>query len=241
MDNLDDIEKFFSGSPGPAGTEEFEKRIENDPDFADDVAAYLSILHIARSKSREEKKRHFREIYQKDHSVPQIPVRKMAYMMAAAAVVIGLIFGVYILVKPVSPQQLANTYISEHFQTLGVTMGTERDGLQTGLRLYNEQKTSEALVQFEQVIRSDSTNFTAKEYAGLAALRLKDYDKALHWFKALENQNGLYANPGLFYQSLTLMERNQPGDESGAKQMLQLILQHDLEGKETAKQWLKKL
>jgi hypothetical protein len=241
MDNLDDIEKFFTSSLDPAETREFEKRIETDPDFADEVATYLSILHIVRDQSREEKKRHFRDLYKKEHSIPHIPVRKLAYFIGAAAVVVGLIFGVYILVKPVSPQQLANTYITEHLQTLGVTMGNKGDDLQTGLRLYNDGKTAEALRQFELIIRSDSANFTAKEYAGLAALRLKDYDKALSWFEALETHDGLYANPALFYQSLTLMERNQPGDESRAKQILQQIVERDAEGKETAVEWLKKL
>lgn len=241
MDNLDYIDQFFNSSPGLTETREFEKRIEADPEFADEVAAYLSILQTAREESRAEKKRQFREIYKKEHAVPHIPVRKLAYFIAAAAVVVGIIFGVYIFVKPVSPQQLANTYIREHLQTLSVTMGDGRDSLQQGLRLYNDGKTQEALQQFEQIVASDTANFMAKEYAGLSALRLKDYDKALTWFEALESHDGLYANPALLYQSLTLLERNQPGDESRAKQILQQIVARDEEGKETAQDWLKKL
>jgi hypothetical protein len=37
------------------------------------------------------------------------------------------------------------------------------------------------------------------------------------------------------------MDRNQPGDVAKAKQLLQQIVQNDLEGKETAQDWLKRL
>ncbi|HEY4966052.1 MAG TPA: hypothetical protein VII28_06620, partial [Puia sp.] len=73
--------------------------------------------------------------------------------------------------------------------------------------------------------------------AGLAALRLKDYNKALIYFRQLETYT-LLSNPALLNQAITLMIRNQPGDADSAKQLLQRVVQKDQEGKEDAEQWL---
>jgi hypothetical protein len=70
---------------------------------------------------------------------------------------------------------------------------------------------------------------------------LQKYDKALLYFKQLETYTGLYANPALFYQPLTLMERNRTDDAAKTKQLLEQVVQNDLEGKDAAQKWLRKL
>ena len=42
MDNLDYIESYFTNVLAPDQAREFEKRIESDPVFAEEVAFYLS-------------------------------------------------------------------------------------------------------------------------------------------------------------------------------------------------------
>ena len=247
MDNLDYIEDYFTNTPGPELVREFENRIQTDSEFAEEVAFYLSALKTATEISREEKKSQFRELYQHKQNAPNetrirnMPARrKLVYSIAAAAVVAGIIFGTYIMTRPVAPQSLAKHYINEQLQTLSVTMSGKSDSIQTGLRLYNDGKPAAALVQFETIIQSDSSNFTAKKYAGLSALQLKEYDTALSWFGQLDTYN-LYSNPAQFYTALTLMERNNEGDVPKAKILLQQIAQNNLEGKETAQEWLKKI
>ena len=250
MDNTDYIESYFTNELVPDQAREFEKRIESDPVFADEVAFYLSALTVSKELAHDEKKEHFKTLYEENSIRSQIPVRnisakhpfrKLIYYMVAAAIVAGIVFGTDILISSASPQKLADRYEKEYLEKLGVTMSGRSDSLQDGLRLYNEGKPSEALIQFEKIIRSDSSNFTAKTYAGISALRLKEYDKALAWFEELETYSGLYANPALLYQALTLMERNQSGDEARVKQLLQRIVQNNLEGKQTAQKWLRKL
>jgi tetratricopeptide (TPR) repeat protein len=257
MDNTDYIESYFTNELIPQQAREFETRIESDPAFAEEVAFYLSTLNISREVSQSEKKEQFKIIYRDNKTgnqglIRNIPVthpsrnasgkalvRKLVYYIATAAVITGIIFGVYTFTNNVSPQQKASRYEKEKLQTLGVNMGGKSNSMQTGLDLYNKGKTAEALLQFERIIQSDTTNFTAKENAGLAALRLKKYDKALAWFKELESYSANYANPALFDQALTLMNRNQPGDNEKAKQLLQRVVQNDGQEKETAQEWLR--
>jgi len=241
MDNLDYIESYFTKSPGLAETREFENRIGTDPAFAEEVAYYLSVLQVARQDAQEEKKRHFKEIYQKQRFTASVPVRKLVYYIAAAAVVTALIFGLYVFVQPPSPQQLAKQYEQANLQSLGVSMSGNSDPLETALGVYNDGKTSEALSMFEKIIQADTSYYTAKKYAGIAALRLKKYDSAIQWFEALDTYTGLHSNPAKFYLALTLMERNQSGDIAKAKDLLQQVVQDDGEEREIAQEWMMKM
>jgi tetratricopeptide (TPR) repeat protein len=241
MDNLDYIENYFANVPGADLTREFEERIKSNPGFAEEVAFYLAAQGVSKEASGLIRKQRFKEAYQKNRVIRSVPIRKLVYYIATAAVVSGLIFGTYTFLKPVSLQQLAAQYEKEHLQTLPVTMSGRIDSLQTGLRLYNEGKYSEALTQFENIIQSDTSAFTAKEYAGISALRLKEYDKALSFFQQMETHKNFFSNRGQFLEAITLMERNLPADAAKAKQLLQNIVSNDLDGKESAEEWLKKM
>jgi hypothetical protein len=70
-------------------------------------------------------------------------------------------------------------------------------------------------------------------------LRLGEYDKAISYFSQLGAYK-LYRNPGKFYQAVTLMKRNQPGDKERARDFLQEVVDNELEGSLVAEQWLRK-
>src|ERR1700748_1176056 len=132
MTDLDYIEDYFTNTPGDNLTREFEERIKSDPGFAEEVAFYLAAHEVAKEASGLEKKQRFKETYQENRITRTVPVRKLVYYIAAAAVVAGLIFGTYNFFSPVSTQQLAGQYEKEHLQTLPVTMSGRTDSLQMG-------------------------------------------------------------------------------------------------------------
>jgi len=245
LDTLLYIDTYFSTEPSPGTKEEFEKRITEDPAFAEEVAFYLSAKQAATEQLTEEKNERFKDVYahykKTNKTTIQKPViRKLWPYIAAAAIITGIIFGRAVFFTAASPEQLADKYIKDNFQTLGVTMSSKEDSLQTGLRLFNDGKLNEALTQFESIANRDTSSPEAKKYAGIVSLRLQRYDKAITYFTQLGNTIQLYANPGKLYQALTLLKRNQPGDKQAAKVLLQQVVQFDLEGKETAKELLDK-
>jgi tetratricopeptide (TPR) repeat protein len=243
MEGLEYIDDYFKGELPADETERFENKIAGEPAFAGEVAFYLSVLQAAKELSAEEKVRRFREIYlqQGNTGTQASPVRRLWPRIAVAAIVAGIIFGLFIFTRPASPQQLADHYIQQHFQNLAVTMSSRENSMQTGLRLNNEGKLAAALEQFEKILQSDTADFTAKENAGIVSLRMENYDKALDYFRQLEKYTGNYTNPAKFYEALTHMKRNRPGDEQQAKQLLQQVVENDLEGKDDAALLLKKL
>ena len=238
------IEAFFNEELSAERKKEFEQKIVADPVFAEEVAFYLSSKQAAHEEMKEEREK-LRLLYNQrkhsNHIVRPQPalVRRLLPWAAAAAVLVAIVFSWYAWFKPVSPAGMAEKYIAENFQTVPVTMGDKEDRLQTGLSLYNEGKPDEALKQFENLVLTDTAFPDAKKYAGIVSLRLGQYDKAINYFSQLSNYT-LHANPGKFYQALTLMRRNQPGDTEMAKQLLQQVVDNDLEGKKEAEKWLEK-
>jgi tetratricopeptide (TPR) repeat protein len=245
QNNLEYIDEYFQGIPVPGATTEFEKRVTEDPEFANDVAFYLASKQAIKQQSADQKKSRFKDIYALNTPGAIMPkpnlIRTLWPYMAVAAMVTGFVICWHIFIKPPSTQQLAQNYITENLGKLGVSMSSSKDELQRGLSFYNEGKLKQALQIFEKMIILDSNNFTAKKYAGITSLRLQQYDKAIHYFKLLEDQPNLYANPGAFLQATTLLKRNLPGDKQNAIELLNQVVQKDLEGKETAELWLKKM
>jgi tetratricopeptide (TPR) repeat protein len=239
MESLDYIDSYFKGELDSTESGRFEEKIINDSSFAQEVADYLSFLQVVKDNSDDNKKKKFRELYDEQKTTgTKTIVRRMWPSIAVAALVAGVIFGLYLFTQPVSPKLLADNYIREQLQKLPVQMG-KQDSMQVATDLYNDEKLTEALQQFQKMIEVNPSNTKAIENAGITSLRLQHYEKALDYFKQLE-QVGLYANPSLLYQALTLMKRNDPGDVDNAKLLLHKIKDNDLQGKDRAEEWLKR-
>lgn len=247
MNNLEKIETFFNNDISTEDRLEFEKRLLTDPEFASDIAFYVASGQAA-GAAKQEKKDHFRHVYDRykaEHtdtheSTGSAGIMKLWPWLSAAAAVLLLFFAWNAWLRPASPRNLAEKYIAEQLHNLPVMMSDNIDSMQAGLRLYNEGEFTRSLSVFEAVLMVDTGNYEAKKFAGIVSLRLEQYDKALLYFKQLANLADLYSNPGIFYQSITLMKRDLPGDKLSARQLLQQVVEQDLEGSEYARAWLKK-
>ncbi len=245
MDNMEYIDNYFSGDKSESQTQSFEKQILEDPAFAADVAFYISAKNTIASQVKEEKKQRFQEIYQQHKKV--VPIKKYRqpfewrYMAAACMIAVIMMIAWFIFRGKTSPANLADNYIRENWTTLGVTMSAKEDSMQTALEFYNAGKLSQALESFELISKNDPANQAAKKYAGIVSLRSLQYDKALHYFTLLASDTTLFSNEGNLYRALTFMKRSRPEDIEAAKKLLINIRDNDLEGKEQAVKWLKKL
>jgi tetratricopeptide (TPR) repeat protein len=244
MENyLEYIDAYFNHQLKPEEARQFEQKIIEDRNFAEEVAFYLSTKQVLKEEIIAEKKKQFRELLEQNSSSSKLrsiaPIRKLwAYAAAAAAIVFILFAGYLFLFKQTSPQQMAEGYVKQNLQNLGVTMGNSQDSLQNALRLYNEGRLNASLEHFESMVQRDSSNNSAKEYAGIVYLRLGNYDKALAYFQQLEKYS-LASNPAIFYQALTLLKRNHPGDKQKARQLLHKVVNDNLDKNEEAEQLLK--
>lgn len=240
-DTLQYIDSYIKGEFSAEEQKVFEERIVSDPRFAEEVAFYVSSIALLKKNIAEEKKISFREIYNAGKQ-KQSPVRNMRpWYWAAAAVIAGLAIGIFFFNNSRPPNEIADKYIKGHLMTLGVMMGAGDDSLQQAVNLYNSGNIEVALQHFEAILQSRPSEYKAREYAGIVSLRLNRYDKALEYFEALANDKRLYANPGKFYQALTLLKRNMPGDKARAQSLLRQVVDEGLQNDQAAKDLLDQL
>ena len=242
MDSLKFIDDYFKGLLTGEERSQFERLVESDPLFAEEVAFYVSAFDVIKSETQREAKTRFKALYRERTSARPVAglVRKIVLSSAAAAALILIIVAGWMLMRPAGPEKLANDYIGRQLKTLPVQMSSEQDSVQQAISAYNEGQFPIALQRFEQLLRANPGNSRALTDAGITSLRLGNYDKALAYFELLASDTTLYRNPALFYQSLTLMKRNGSGDAANARQLLRRIAEENLDMKTEAQQLLQK-
>lgn len=236
--NLEYIDDFFKGKLPSEEVAGFEKRITDDAAFAEEVAFYVASMQLLKKEALQEKKKEFSK-WLPESKPAGTGILKKIWPYAAAAVLAAVIAGTILFTRNPSPVKLADQYIEQNWKSLPVKMGATEDSLQTAINLYNEGRWKEASGKVEQLLIADHSNATAKKFAGIVSLRLEDYDKALIYFQDLENDTLLHVNAAVFYHAITLMKRNQSGDKTAARQLLERVDREDLDGKQQAKKWLK--
>lgn len=239
-EKLDHIDDFFKGELDAEQLESFERRIAEDPGFAEEVAFYLSSTATLRQRVTEDRKAHFRKLYDNTNERTHRTITLWPYLTAAASIIV-ILLGVYLLYPSASPQKIADGYINKNLSTLPVVMSSNEDSIQRGLRLYNEGRFNEASKAFAEILKNNPDQYKVREYAGIVSLRINNYDNALKHFEQLSKATHLYANSGNFYISLTLLKRNRPGDAQKAKALLTQIVNEGEANEEAARELLKQL
>jgi len=237
---LNYIDDYFSGILSKEEKQLFEERIKSDPAFADDVAFYLSSMAVSREDADQEKKERFRELYSirdEETTARVVKFRWLRPAMAAAAVLLVVLLTWTLFLKPPSVTQMADRYINTELKSFGSTMGPVNN-MEEVKGLYNNGKYAEAMAKLTDMLKEKQGDAETIKLAGIVSLRMENYDQALSYFEWLAEQKGYYDNLGEFYQALTLMKRNLPGDKQKAKLLLQDVVEKNLSGKEEAQKWL---
>jgi tetratricopeptide (TPR) repeat protein len=234
------IDDYFTGALNEDEKKDFEKRIASDPDFAKEVAEYISIRDGINAHLQQQKKEEFAELYQElsapSKSAKIVTLKRIGYLVAASVL---LLIGWLAFFQRSNPQSIAGNYIAANLHTLGLNMGVS-DSLQAGISAYNSQSYRVAERLFKPLANKQEANPEAIEDLGLTYLATKQYDEALKNFNKLSAMP-LRINRGQFYKALTLMARSQGTDTQQAKKILQQIIDKNLYGNENARNWINRI
>ena len=231
---LEQIERYLNLEMSFFERQAFENQLLTDKELASEFAFYLQTKAANNEIAREKRKNEFQELRKEISNRSSGNLKPMIWLSGLAASIVMIVgFWWFSRTPDVSEDVLAETYIQEHFQNLPVKMDGNTDSLQMGLRHFNEQKLSEAQAVFENILERKNNDSEATKYAGITALRLKNYDKAIQYFKVLSSQKDLFANSGKFYQAIALLKQS-PTNKKEAEVLLQEVVDGNLEGQQEA-------
>jgi tetratricopeptide (TPR) repeat protein len=233
---LEQIEKYLNSATSLAERQDFENQLLTNKELASELAFYLQAKVANQELAREKRKAEFEELRKEMSNRSSGKIKPMIWVSGiAASVLLALGFWWFSHTNAINSAVFADIYIKEHFENLPVKMDGNADSLQMGLRLFNEQKLSEAQIIFEDIIQRKNSDSEAIKYAGITAMRLKKYDKAIVYFQALSKQTSLFSNPGKFYLALALMKQ-QPVNKKEIEILLKEVIDNNLEGNKEARE-----
>ncbi|OYU67003.1 MAG: hypothetical protein CFE22_06870 [Cytophagaceae bacterium BCCC1] len=198
MNDLEYIDNYFANRLSSEDKLAFEQRLANDAAFAEEVAFYANTKALEREKVLSEKHAQW-------NKKPSGTVLNFRLLSAGLAATLLLVIGWWLYVQNTKPdlETLANNYVKENLSTLPVKMDAKVDSLELGKQMYNDGKYLEAKAIFDKLSESK-----ALEFAGLSALKVKNYAAAQKAFEKLAQDTDLIENKGKFYLALTYLQQS---------------------------------
>ncbi len=243
MNELDTIESYLTGQMAEADQLAFEASLRTDPVLAETLTFYVMAQHTAKNQAAAHRRAEW-ESRRRTEGIQPLPTRRIGQWVygvaAAACLVLALGVGWYFLNRP-SATELADAYVNQNFTTLSVTMDGRADSLQTGIRAYNQGRLADADALFGAILQREPANADALKFAAIVSLRRGNYDQAINQFHQLSQRADLYANPGVLYEAIARLKRNQPLDKQTAKELLTNVISKNLDGRDEASKLLERL
>jgi tetratricopeptide (TPR) repeat protein len=238
---LERIDKYFNNELSLQERQAFDSQLIDDSELKENVSFYLNTRIAAKQLANDKRKAEFTELSKtlslKTNETGRI---KSIIWLSGLAASVMMALGLWWFSPESMPASnnidmniVADTYVQENFHNLPIKMDASTDSLQMGLRLFNEQKLTEAQIVFESILKRKNNDSEALKYAGITALRLKDYDKAIQYFRNLGSQKYLFSNPGKFYEAIALIKKS-PEGKLQASELIYEVIHNHLEGADAA-------
>ncbi|MBW1297122.1 hypothetical protein [Aquimarina litoralis] len=140
-------------------------------------------------------------------------------------VLIAASFSIFVILYSInfseSPQELYAKY-NEWNDLPSLTSRSDEDQLTKGQQLFEEKKYNDSFLLFENYIQStDEVVPATLLYAGISALELDEYKKAISYFDQLINSNAIDQSKGYWYKVLTYLKQ---GKKEETIQVLEIII-----------------
>jgi tetratricopeptide (TPR) repeat protein len=235
------IDDYFAGRLSGHDRSVFENRCETDPDFAREVALYISMRGAIRESLHDQKRKDLESFHEQSALTRKPKSKALTIFLYAASIAASVVLVMFLFFNSPEPHELAQSYIDKNLETLSVTMGSEQDSMAVGINAYNDHDYQRAEIIFRNLVRHKSLEFNAVKYLGLVYLKTESYDKALAHFDRLAANESAFGNPAEFYKALTLMKRSEGTDLTEAKKILHQIVADRKAGYKEAERWLEEM
>ena len=215
--NIDHIERFFSGEMNQSEIAEFEKRKSVDKEFAKEVLLFRRAKEIIRAGAGRRMKHHLDDLGHKELTFTMIDtyirfnlLKKYWYVVAASVlVIIGLGYFAYhsFISEKSLPTfaQLYDSYYEVPKVDLVISRGDKAEGTMflvwnSALEKYSEIRYEAAIEDFREVLQNSAFPHTsaANFYLGICYLNINLPDSAVARFSNVSPTSSLTQDAGWY-------------------------------------------
>lgn len=203
------IDRYLAGELSEDELRSFEKRLQDDFQFAEKVHLYEDAAKNLSDKfSNEEgesslrrslEKIAEREItYGKRHKVIQLKW----YWAAASVAIVAAVFA-YSFFNP------GYNEFASHDPLLLVERGNSGTTAARAEKAFNDRNYKAALVNLNSLLVSDNQNIELLLSKGICLLELNDFDEAEKVLDTIQNSNSIYREKAIWYMALSALKQEQ--------------------------------
>ena len=204
------IDEYLHGNLSPEERVKVDRRIKQDPVFANRVRI-IRDSEIAMSHDIEGFKNDLKEIdsnFRSIKSQSDLVLNKSSYLLAAAATIISLVFAGYLIwFQNPTPDRLYAVNFQIPAENITVRAGGMDDTLSAALQAYQEADYGQAVLLFEQVLKTKPDYQGVIFYAGICYLSVdKDQEARDKFQKVLALEPKEYHSAARWYLGLTFLK-----------------------------------
>ncbi len=231
------IERYLSNDLSPEELSSFNKRLESDKSFAQDVENQRLTHKASDIYSQLKTKEKVRESLNKVLESEKSKRRRLLSIAATIAILIITGFG-FIVSTNYSNQSLADANFDLYPDRI-TTMGNATDEqLAAGMKAYNEKEFEKVIELFSELPATLPESDFIKLYTAIAFMEINQIDSAKNIFQQLIDSKSTQADVAQWYLALAYLKSS---DSENAKLLLQqIVIQKGFQSKKAAK-ILKKL
>lgn len=220
MEKEDLIHGYFAQTLNAAEQKRFEQLINEDPDFAEEVAFRTELRTAITVSEREKMKGKLQEM---EATFPSDRKKELrGYRMVVAATVVLFIFSVVSIYRniPPSSSELYEQYYSSFPNVVKPIVRGEiaADEQAKAYQYYEQGDYQQALALF-----STAQDEEARFYSGLCELALENYEDAVIHFDKTITHAGTLKWYAMWYKSLALIQLE---DKEQAEQVLAKLIEN---------------
>jgi len=243
---VEQIEKYLNGELTSEEFSEFEKRLENDSEFAREVLLYINVDKAISEINVIDLRMKIHDIYEKINSQKQVRHQlfplKWQYLAAAATITLIVSMGVSIIGKNrINNDELLDKYYSA-YEAEGIVRGASDNVskfYQDALNAYNRHDYKTSAIKFKEQLDEDFTNIQCHFYYGISCFEINDIREAIKSFQLIiDHNNNLYVEQAQWYLGLCYLKLF---DTQKAISIFNSIIQEDSTYREKAEEIVRKL
>ena len=215
MEEKNIIQEYLDGNISGEDLQEFEQRMESDPEFRSEVESLQKVekeLGILGAESFINKVSQWESEYQEQESEDSTPVRSMdspfkTYYAIAASLVLAVAAGYFLFFgSPASPESVYQEYYSP-YEDMILERGdnTIQEQLLNGMKAYNEGRYSEATNYFSPYLEANPEDYRVWFYQGISQAETDMLEAALSSFEKAANDS-MFRQQAQWYSALTWLK-----------------------------------
>lgn len=232
MKDLEQLVQYLDGELNEVEKKQLVEKLKNDPSLSEKLDLIKDVDQLIGDKHLENFEESLKEIEtlyfkNKDKESSARTSKKLEWLRAAAIFIVLVAAGAYFVFQINNDSLTTDELFTAYYEKMPADFTTRseemvNDDFIIAIKLYNENKYQQAIVEFNKILEKDPSNTAARLFLGICYTETKQFDSASGHFKnIIEKHDPIFEEHASWYLALCYIKTNKP---DSAKQLLNKLV-----------------